>query len=90
MADRTRRRGFIRCYGLFWSADEVQWTPGRGQRHAYRLLGRIGQYRGKLEVCDFRTQRGIYVLYDHYGPYYVGLARDQAIGGRLRSHYVFF
>jgi hypothetical protein len=79
-------RGFIRCYGLFWSADEVDWYPGGGNRERFRILGRIGQQRGKLQVCDFRTVRGIYVLYDDYGPYYVGLARDQGIGGRLRRH----
>lgn len=83
---QKRRRGFIRAYGLFWSADEVDWTPGSGNRGAYRLLGRVGANRPTVMVCDFRTQRGIYVLYDDYGPYYVGLARDQPIGNRLRSH----
>ena len=82
----TQKRGFIKCYGLFWSADEVEWSPGSGNRGAYRLLGRVGQRRPSVAVCDFRQQRGIYVLYDHYGPYYVGLARDQDIGNRLRSH----
>lgn len=37
-------------------------------------------------MCDFRTQRGIYVLYDDHGPYYVGLAREQDLGKRLRDH----
>lgn len=87
MADQaTQRRGFIHAYGLFWSADEIDWAPGAGNRGAYRILGRIGQNRPTVQVCDFRRQRGIYVLYDDYGPYYVGLARDQAIGNRLRTH----
>lgn len=86
MANQGRTRGFIRCYGLFWSADEVEWWPGRGKGDRFRLLGRVGQYRGKVEVCDFRRQSGIYVLYDDYGPYYVGLARGDSIGRRLRSH----
>jgi hypothetical protein len=46
----------------------------------------VRQYRPPLQVCDFRAQRGIYVLYDDYGPYYVGLSRDQDIGNRLRTH----
>jgi hypothetical protein len=71
---------------LFWNVDEVEWFPGAGNRKRFRLLGRIGQRRGKLQVCDFRLVRGIYVLYDDYGPYYVGLARDRGIGGRLRRH----
>jgi hypothetical protein len=80
------RRGFIRGYGLFWNADEIEWSPGSGNARSYRLLGRVGKNRGAVAVCDFRAQRGIYVLYDDYGPYYVGLARDQDIGNRLRSH----
>jgi hypothetical protein len=87
MPDQARARGFIRCYGLFWSVNEVEWSPGMGNKGGFRLLGRIGQYKGKLQVCDFRPLRGIYVLYDDYGPYYVGLARDQGIGGRLRRHH---
>jgi hypothetical protein len=71
---------------LFWSADEVEWNPGAGSSNRFRLLGRIGQNKGKLQVCDFRPVRGIYVLYDDYGPYYVGLARDAGIGRRLRRH----
>jgi len=80
-------RGFIRCYGLFWSSDEIVWFPGAGNAHGYRLLGRLGTNRPTVQVCDFRPQRGIYVLYDHYGPYYVGLARDSSIGARLRIHH---
>jgi hypothetical protein len=77
------RRGFIRCYGLFWSAQEVNWFPRR-DGGTFRLLGRRGKKQPK--VCDFRRQTGIYVLYDEYGPYYVGLTRDQPIGNRLRQH----
>ncbi|MEY2450878.1 MAG: hypothetical protein QOD92_452 [Acidimicrobiaceae bacterium] len=80
------RRGFIRAFGLFWAADEIIWTPGAGNKNVYRILGRHGLFRPKLQICDFRRQRGIYVLYDDYGPYYVGLARDQDIGNRLRHH----
>lgn len=50
------------------------------------MLGRKNTNRPALQLVDFRNQRGVYVLYDDYGPYYVGLARDQAIGNRLRDH----
>ena len=76
----------IRSLGLFWQRDEVDWSPGSGKRDAFRILGRVGKNSDKLRVVDFREQRGIYVLYDDYGPYYVGLARDRGIGRRLRSH----
>lgn len=77
---------FIRSYGLFWSREEIEWSPGSGNGGAFRLLGRVNKNVPALRVADFRDQRGIYVLYDDYGPYYVGLARDQGIGDRLRDH----
>lgn len=64
----------------------MDWFPGQGRAAAFRLLGRLGHNRPSLQVCDFRAQRGIYVLYDDYGPYYVGFSRDQTIGNRLRIH----
>jgi len=54
----TRRRGFIRCFGLFWSADEVNWEPGTGNLGAFRLLGRVGQNRPTVAVCDFQAAEG--------------------------------
>jgi hypothetical protein len=92
MAPRRRRpgsiigHGFIHAFGLFWSADEVNWKPGPGHRNEFRLLGRLGKQGRALQVCDFRPQRGIYVLYDDYGPYYVGLTRQTELGSRLRRH----
>ena len=63
----TPGRGFIHAYGLFWSADEVNWT-GRGQ---FRLGA--SEPVERPDVCDFRPQRGIYILHDDYGPDHVGL-----------------
>jgi hypothetical protein len=79
------KKGFIRCYGLFWARQAVDWNPGKGGG-TFRLLGRDGKYRPGLRVCDFRDQLGIYVLYDDYGAHYVGLARKQPLGNRLRQH----
>src|SRR5882672_2813334 len=80
--------GFIHAYGLFWDADEVSWFPGPGHGRNLRLLGRIGAVGPNLRVCDFLPQRGIYILYDDYGPYYVGLTRQTALGTRLKQHRV--
>lgn len=74
----------IRAYGLFWSADEVEWFPGGGNRGRYMLLGRQGERRPKLRLADFRTQSGLYILYGDYGPYYVGKA--DRFGRRLKQH----
>jgi hypothetical protein len=79
-------KGFIRCYGMFWDREEVEWAPGAGNAGQYRLLGRIGKVKPRLQLCDFRSQRGIYVMYDDHGARYVGLARGQDIGNRLRTH----
>ncbi len=76
----------ITSYGLFWRRDEIEWAPGRGNRNGFRLLGRLGANRPKLKVADFRHQQGIYILYDEYGPAYVGLTRAQGLGKRLKDH----
>lgn len=76
----------IHAYGLFWRSDEVDWWPKAGSGGAFQLLGRVGKVYPALQVADFRTQHGIYVLYNDWGSYYVGLASTGTIGKRLRSH----
>lgn len=75
--------GFIRAFGMFWSRDQVDWWGDEG---ALDLLGRVNKNRGALQVVNSWDQRGIYVLYNDHGPYYVGKAFDQALGVRLRQH----
>lgn len=76
----------VMSYGLFWRRDEIEWNPGQGYRDSFRLLGRIGAKRGTIRIADFRYQQGIYILFDDYGPSYVGLTRDQGLGKRLQDH----
>lgn len=81
----------VTSYGLFWRADEIEWFPGKGNRNEFRLLGRIGKNLPGIRVADFRRQQGIYILFDEYGPAYVGLAkgdRGDRLGARLREHQV--
>jgi hypothetical protein len=77
---------FVRNYGLFWRRDEVTWNPGQGNRGAFRLLGRQGTNRPSIRMTDFLHQKGIYILYGDYGPYYVGLTKEKGIGRRLKDH----
>jgi hypothetical protein len=77
----------VTSYGLFWRADEIEWFPGQGNRNEFRLLGRIGKNRPGIRVADFRRQQGIYILFDEYGPAYVGLAKGERLGARLRDHH---
>ena len=74
----------IQTFGLFWERAEVDWFPGKGG--SFRLLGHIGRNLPGLRLADFRDQIGIYVLYNDYGPYNVGLTIDQGLGVRLRQH----
>lgn len=76
----------IHAYGLFWRADEINWAPGSGRKGEFCLLGRKGANRPNLRVADFRKQRGVYILYGNYGPYYVGLTRKKGLGNRLKDH----
>lgn len=82
------KSGFIRAYGMFWSANEVDWT-GATSNYRLEILGRVGERRPRLEICNFWEQRGIYVLYNDYSPYYVGRTSgaDMSLGKRLRQHY---
>jgi hypothetical protein len=53
------------------------------------MLGRYGSKRPKLELANFWEQQGIYVLYNDYGPYYVGrtVGSGMNLGKRLRQHH---
>lgn len=76
----------ITSYGLFWRRDAIVWEPGSGNRDSFRLLGRLGSNRPNIKIADFRQQQGIYILFDDYGPSYVGLTRKQGLGKRLKDH----
>jgi hypothetical protein len=72
----------IGAHGQFWNRDRVEW----GARN-WQLLGRQEYTHNYVQVVDFRRARGIYILHDDHGPYYVGLATGRAgIGGRLIDH----
>lgn len=82
----------ITAFGMFWRRDEVNWSPGRGQGRRssgtpFELLGRRGKNRGNLQVIDARKMKGVYLLHNDYGTYYVGLAKGaQGLGNRLYGH----
>lgn len=52
------------------------------------MPGQVGKNRPVLRVADLRSQQGIYILYGHHGAYYVGLARRQGIGERVKAHHL--
>ena len=83
----SNAKHLIGAHGLFWERDVVDWDAPRGQ--TFQLLGYRHSLRPKLQVCDFRRARGVYLLFNEYGPTYVGQARGAAdgIGKRLRAHH---
>lgn len=74
----------FRNFGLLWSIDRVEWgRPGvKGELLGYRTIA-----DGDV---DFRTQRGVYVLYDEqFALIYVGQAgyNDRSrLYDRLHAH----
>lgn len=83
------RRGFIRSYGLFWHASEVDWDSRRGApSDGKTILGRINKNAGSLRMANFWDQKGIYVLYNEHGAYYVGKTARLTLGAApsLASH----
>lgn len=81
-----RATHLIGAYGMFWQRDAIDWDAGHGE--TYQLLGYRGGRLPKLEFCDFRRARGIYILYNDFGPTYVGRARGgEGIGSRLKKHH---
>ena len=74
----------VGAYGQFWERNQVEWGT-----YKWRLLGRQGLNTGTLKIADFRYARGVYVLYNELGVYYVGLASEKkGLGGRLKDHLV--
>lgn len=76
----------IGAYGMFWYRGEVDFELTEGAT-TWDMLGRRGMNAPTMRTVDFRRARGVYVLFDDYGAYYVGLARGKGgLGGRLRDH----
>jgi hypothetical protein len=80
------QKRLIQDYGLFWARNKVFW--GR-QENPGHLKGVPAGGRGQDPV-DFRTQQGVYVLYDeNFRLVYVGQAgsrTSQRLFARLKHH----
>ncbi|MEP7737998.1 hypothetical protein ABKW28_10130 [Nocardioides sp. 31GB23] len=79
--DKSR---LVLAYGLNWKRNEVSWSTGWD----WQMLGRVGNRRPGLRLCDFKAARGVYVLERRGKPAYVGIARgDKGFAGRLVNHH---
>jgi hypothetical protein len=68
---------FINAFGMYWQRDLVVW------KKSPKLFGRSP---ASSFAIDFSKQRGVYLLYDHHTPVYVGRSTEQTIADRLFSH----
>jgi hypothetical protein len=67
----------VHSFGMYWERDQVAWKANPS------LLGR---QQAQSKEVDFGAQRGIYLLYDHHTPIYVGRSIDRPLGQRLWEH----
>ncbi|MDO4335176.1 MAG: HTH domain-containing protein [Bacteroidales bacterium] len=69
----------IKHYGVFWNRENVDWNG-----YPFKLLGIDSQETGPI---DFRSMRGVYLLYDFREVVYVGQAvGNSSIADRLKAH----
>ena len=79
--DRSR---LVLAYGRHWRRAEVRWSSGI----QWQMLGRVGNRRPGLRLCDFGYARGVYVLESRKKPVYVGIARGgKGFAERLVKHH---
>jgi len=81
--DTEEEAGIIRCLGMFWRRDFVDW------KNNPKMWGRNLQDANQIsqaDPVDFYDQCGIYILYDRTEVVYVGRACPGLIGVRLRAH----
>jgi len=98
MPKKSSRQLLIHNYGLFWKAADVWWGRKKNAGHLFgRAMpqGRIrspNDFDSESDKVDFRSQRGVYVLYDDtFSLLYVGKAgagKDNRLFDRLKAHTV--
>jgi hypothetical protein len=76
----------ITSYGLFWQEMRFCGSPVAAIVTAFGCWDDLGPNRPNIKIADFRHQQGIYILFDGYGPSYVGLTRKQGLRKRLKDH----
>lgn len=75
---KESRKTLIKTFGKHWLREKVDWSKTEPS-----LLGRQSS---KSQSVDFKTMRGIYMLFDNNQLVYVGIAVKESIAKRLRQH----
>jgi hypothetical protein len=76
----------IQNYGLYWRAEDVFW--GRPGKENEGTLEGVPAKKKTEKPTNFREQAGVYVLFDHLRPVYVGETgiNEQRLFRRLKDH----
>ena len=75
---KESRKTIIKAFGKHWQREKVDWSKSEPSL--------VGRQTSKSQFVDFKTVRGVYMLYDHSKLVYVGVAVDESIAKRLKHH----
>ncbi len=75
---KESRKTIIKAFGKHWRRDKIDWSTTEPS-----LWGR---QTSKSQPVDFKTVRGVYMLFKDYDMIYVGVAVKESIAKRLRQH----
>lgn len=75
---KESRKTIIKAFGKYWLRDKVDWSKTEPSL--------IGRQTSKSQLVDFKTMRGVYMLYDNHQLVYVGEAVKESIAKRLKHH----
>ncbi|WP_304719569.1 HTH domain-containing protein [uncultured Alistipes sp.] len=75
---KESRKTIIKAFGKHWQCEKIDWSKTEPSL--------VGRQTSKSQFVDFKTVRGVYMLYDHSKLVYVGVAVDESIAKRLKHH----
>ena len=73
---KESRKTIIKAFGKHWQRDKVDWSKTE----------LVGRQTSKSQFVDFKTVRGVYMLFKDYDMIYVGVAVKESIAKRLKQH----
>ena len=76
---KESRKTLIKAYGKHWKRDKIDWVST-----SEPFL--FGRQTSKSQLVDFKTVRGVYMLFKDYDMIYVGVAVKESIAKRLKQH----
>ncbi len=75
---KESRKTLIKTFGKHWQRDKIDWTKTEPSL--------VGRQTSKSLLVDFKTMRGVYMLFKDYDMVYVGVAVKESIAKRLKHH----